>query len=116
MNFIAILKIIAGIATILTGLVSLVKPTAVYDFTGLRTEGGRGITEIRAILGAFFIGLGAAVIIFQKPETYLMLGGTYLLVALVRFIFMFIDRSVVQSNIISVITEVIIGVILILPG
>lgn len=116
MSILSILKIIAGVATVATGLVSLLWPTSVYGFTGLRTEGGRGITEIRSILGAFFIGLGVAVLYFRSPETYLMLGGTYLLVALVRFIFMFVDHSVVRSNIISVITEVILGIILVIPG
>ena len=42
------------------------------------------------------------------------LGITYLVVAGVRLISMFIDKSVERSNVISVITEVIMGVILVL--
>lgn len=115
-NIVSILKIIAGVLTIGTGLLSLLRPTAVYDFTGLRAEGGRGITEIRSILGALFIALGAAVLYFRMPETYAMLGIMYLFIALVRFVSMFIDRSVVSSNIISLVTEIVLGVILVLPG
>ena len=110
-----ILKIIVAIATIATGMLSLVKPEAVYAFTGLRAEGGRGITEIRAILGAFFIGLGVMALVYRAPQPYAMLGVTYLLTGVVRLIFMFVDQSVVQSNIISVIVEVIFGIILVLP-
>lgn len=110
-----VLKIIVAIGTIATGLLSLVKPEAVYAFTGLRAEGGRGITEIRAILGAFFIGLGVMALYFRAPQPYAMLGVTYLLTGVVRLIFMFVDQSVVQSNIISVIVELIFGIILILP-
>ena len=110
-----ILKIIVAIGTIATGLISLVRPEAVYGFTGLRAEGGRGITEIRSILGAFFIGLGVMALYFRSPQPYTMLGVTYLLVGVVRFISMFVDKSVVQSNIISVIVEIVFGIILVLP-
>jgi len=100
-GIIPVLQIIAAVLTIGTGLLSLIKPTAVYEFTGLKAEGGRGITEIRSILGALFIALGAAVLIFRTYETFAMLGIMYLFIALVRFISMFIDKSVVSSNIIS---------------
>ncbi len=109
-----ILKYVAAIATILTGAVSLIWPLRVRGFTGLEVVGGRGVTEIRSILGGFFIGLGAAVLLLNDPIAYQTLGITYLVVAVVRTISMFIDKSVVQSNIISVLAEVILGVILIL--
>lgn len=111
----SVLKIIVAIGTVATGLLSLIKPEAVYAFTGLRAEGGRGITEIRTILGAFFIGLGLMALYFRLPQTYAMLGFTYLLAGIVRLISMFVDQSVVQSNIISVIVEILFGIILILP-
>ena len=47
-----VLQIIASVATVATGVISLVRPTAVYGFTGLQFSGPRGITEIRAVLGA----------------------------------------------------------------
>lgn len=109
-----VLRIIACLATIATGIVSLFWPRSVYGFTGLRAEGGRGITEIRAVLGAFFVGLGAAALIFNAPASYKMLGITYLLVAVTRTVSMFVGASVVRSNVISVITEVILGVVLVL--
>jgi hypothetical protein len=56
------LQIIAVVATILTGLVSLVNPRGVESFTGLAAPSARGITEIRSILGGLFIGLGIAVV------------------------------------------------------
>ena len=57
MTLLEILKIAVGIATILTGLVSLIWPLRVRGFTGLEVNGGRGITEIRSILGGVF-GVG----------------------------------------------------------
>ena len=110
-----ILQIIAAIATILTGLVSLFKPESVTGFTGLHPEGGRGITEIRAVLGGFFVALGAAPLFLNSPVAYTMLGIAYLGIAVVRGISLFVDKSVTQSNIISLVVEVIFGVILVIP-
>lgn len=111
---IQILKYVAAIATILTGLASLFWPTRVLGFTGLDVVGGRGITEIRTILGALFIGLGAAALYFNMPETYKMLGITYVVMAVVRAVSIIVDDSMVSSNIISVIAEAVFGIILLI--
>jgi hypothetical protein len=58
--------------------------------------------------------LGAIPLILNVPETYQMLGITYLVVAVVRTASMIIDKSVMQSNIISVVAEIIFGIILVL--
>jgi hypothetical protein len=113
-----ILKIVAAVGTVLVGAVSIFNPTGISDFTGLDVAGNpRGVTEVRAVLGAFFVGLGLAPLIWrsQAEPMYLMLGFTYLVVAVVRTISMFVDGSVVQSNIISIVSEVILGLILVWP-
>jgi hypothetical protein len=109
-----VLQIIAAVGTIATGLVSLIAPRSVTGFTGLSPNGGRGITEIRAVLGGFFVALGVVPLVFSQPAMYLMLGITYLVVAAVRTVSMFLDKSVERSNTISVIVEIIFGVILVL--
>ena len=109
-----ILKYIAALATIATGLYALVAPLKVRGFTGLELPGGRGITEVRAVLGGFFIALGAAPLIFASNDMYLMLGIAYLGVGVVRAVSMFVDRSLVQSNYISLAVEIILGIILVL--
>jgi hypothetical protein len=109
-----ILQYMAAIATILTGAASLFWPLKVLGFTGLGVNGGRGITEIRTILGALFIGLGAAALYFNMPETYQMLGITYLVMAVVRGISIFVDKSAVSSNLISLGAEFALGIILVL--
>jgi hypothetical protein len=113
-----ILKIIAAIGTILVGAASMLMPTKIKGFTGLDVAGNpRGITEVRSVLGAFFIGLGLAPLLWrsQAEPMYLMLGFTYLVVAGVRVISMFLDKSVMRSNIISAVSEIILGIILVLP-
>jgi hypothetical protein len=114
MNILKILQIIAIIGTILTGMLSLFWPKMAQGFTGLTAPGGRGITEIRAVLGGLFIGLGIAVFLLGTREVYQMLGITYLAIAAVRAVSMVVDKSVEQSNIISLVVEIIFGVILVL--
>jgi len=114
MTLLKILQLIAVLLTIGTGFVSLVAPRSVQGFTGLTAPGPRGITEIRSILGGLFIGLGIAVFILATRETYQMLGIMYLAIAAVRLVSIFMDKSPVQSNWISLVTEIVLGVILVL--
>ena len=109
-----ILKVVAGLATVITGVVSLFWPMKVPGFTGLEPVGGRGISEIRTILGALFIGLGGAVLYFNTKEAYAILGITYLAMALVRGISILVDKSPISSNIISFIVELVLGILLVI--
>lgn len=110
---IQILKIIAAVATIITGIISVFKPESVTGFTGLQPIGGRGITEIRTILGAVFVGLGAAVLFYNSREAYGVLGITYLVMTVVRGISIFVDKAPESSNTISLVVELVLGIILI---
>ncbi len=101
------------VLTAATGAFSLVLPNSTINFTGLQPVGGRGISEIRAVLGGLFVALGLAPILL-KGDAYTMLGWAYLAIALVRIISIFADSSSVQSNWISLAVEVVFGTILIL--
>ena len=114
MTILQILKIICALGTVATGFISLIKPRAVKGFTGLDVTGPRGVTEIRAVLGGLFIGLGIAPFILGSAAVYQALGIMYLAIALVRTVSMFLDKSIMQSNIISLVVEVVFGVILVL--
>jgi len=113
MGFLLILKIIAALGTVATGLLALVKPRSVYGFTGLLADGPRGISEIRAIFGGLFIALGVAPFIFGETA-YQVLGLGYLVIAGVRLVSIFLDRSTASSNWISLGIEIVFGVILLL--
>jgi len=108
-----ILKIIVAAGTAVTGLYALLRPTAVYGFTGLAAPGPRGVTEIRAVLGGAFIGLGVVTLILRDPAAYQTLGAMYLAIAAARLGAIFLDRSSVRSNWISLAVEVVFGVILV---
>ena len=109
-----ILKIGAAVFTIAFGLYSVIVPRAIKGFTGLDVTGPRGVTEIRAVMGGTFVGLGLAPLLLAAPAAYQTLGIAYFVIAAVRVVSMFLDKSVMSSNIISVVSEVVLGVILIL--
>ena len=110
--FLTVLQYIASALTILVGAYSLFAPMSAGKFTGLTPEGGRGITEIRVILGMFFVALGAYPIIFPSDAAFHMLGFAYLLVGIARIISIYVDKSGNQSNWISVASEIVLGAIL----
>jgi len=115
MSLIQVLKIAAALATIGVGVFSLTRPKQALAFTGLQASGGRGISEIRAILGGLFIALGLAPLLLNDPVAYQMLGIANVGIAIARAASMFVlDNAVTQSNSTSLVFEVTFGVILLL--
>lgn len=112
MDFLMVLKIIAALATAATGLLAFVKPSAAYGFTGLNAEGVRGVSEMRSIFGGLFIGLGIAPFFLGAPA-YSMLGIGYVAIAAARAFSMVYDKSYARSNLISLVTEIVLGIILV---
>jgi hypothetical protein len=111
MNILMALKVIAVLATAATGLLALIKPDATYGFIGLNANGVRGVSEIRSIFGGMFIALGI-VPLFLGPVAYQMLGITYLAIAAARAFSIVFDKSYAQSNLISLVIEILLGAIL----
>lgn len=114
MTLLEILKIVAAVLTIITGLVSLFIPRRLEGFTGLAAPGPRGVTEIRAVLGGTFIGLGLAPLLLGTPESYQVVGIAYLAIMVTRLIGILVDRSFEASNWISLATEVVLGLVLVI--
>jgi hypothetical protein len=114
MHQMAIVKMLVALATALVGVIALVWPNRITGFTGLAAPGARGITEIRVVLGGFFIALGILPVLFNASDMYLMLGFTYLIAGIIRLVTMFLDGSVERSNIISTVVELVFGVLLVL--
>jgi hypothetical protein len=113
MNILLVLIIIAALATAATGLLALVRPSAAYGFTGLSAAGPRGASEIRAVFGGLFIGLGLAPF-FLGAAAFTMLGIDYLAIAAARTFSIVYDKSYAQSNWISLGIEFLLGVILVI--
>lgn len=114
MTALTVLKILAAVGTIAAGAISIVSPRSAEGFTGLAVTGPRGTSEIRAVLGALFVGLGIAVLVFRSAHAYRTLGIGYLAIAVVRAASIGLDRASTRSNWISLVSEIVLGVILVL--
>jgi hypothetical protein len=108
------IQIIFAILTIILGIFVIIRPTAIYNFTGLSANGVRGITEIRAIFGGLFVALGAAPLMLNTPASYKMLGIVYIGIAVTRIGSMVNEPCFEKSNLISLLSESIFGVLLLL--
>jgi len=113
MTFLQIHKIIAALGTIATGLLSLLRPRSIKDFTGLEASSPRAVTEIRSVLGGLFVGVGLAPFLLPHPAVFQTLGVMYLAIGLVRAVSMVVDKSTERSNVISLVVEIVFGVILV---
>ncbi len=109
-----LIQILIAVLTIILGAFVIVRPTAIYNFTGLSANGVRGITEIRAIFGGLFVALGAAPLILNTPAAYKMLGIVYIGIAVTRIGNMVSEPCFERSNLISLLSEAIFGVALLL--
>lgn len=114
MTALAILKTVAAVVTLATGLLSLIRPRSVQGFTGLDVSGPRGVTEIRAVLGGAFIALGAVPLLTRTPDAFRMLGIVYLVIGVTGIVGLILDKSLERSNLISLAVEIVFGGILVL--
>ena len=115
MSIISILKIIAVIVTILTGVYSLVLPKKLKGINELVAATPFAVTEIRAVMGGTFIGLGIAALIFPVVFVYYTLAITYTAIALIRVIYMLVDKSIDKSNLILLASEAVLAIVLYYP-
>jgi hypothetical protein len=113
LNILTIFQVIAALATTATGLLAFVRPEATFGFIGLNPNGVRGISEIRAVFGGLFIGLGLSPFLLGRPANQ-MLGYGYLAIAITRAFSILFDKSYAQSNIISLVIEIVFGVLLVM--
>ena len=107
------LQYLACILTVISGLFALFSPERAVSLTGLVPKGGRGLTEIRCVMGGLYIALGVTPF-FLGEVAFMMLGIAYLAIAMTRLISIFVDHSASRSNWGSLALELVLGVILVL--
>jgi hypothetical protein len=107
------LQYLACVLTLISGLFALFSPERAVSLTGLVPKGGRGLTEIRCLMGGLYIALGVSPFVLGGVA-FTMLGIAYLAIALVRLVSIFVDKSGNQSTWMSLGLELVLGVILVL--
>lgn len=101
---------------VLLGIFGFTFPKIAAAFVGLQPISAEGISEMRATLGSFFLGLGVACLWLQSPVAFATVGIASIIAAIARLLSLFIDRSFSIKNIGGVFTEAILGLMLLFGG
>ncbi len=86
---------IVALLTLLTGVAAMVIPRSMMSLFGLTTVEGtnNGVSEVRAIIGGFFIGTGLACLLMAQPFTYFALGVAFFFAFIGRLVSFVFDRT-----------------------
>jgi hypothetical protein len=114
MNVIALLHIYAVIITLKNGFFSVVKVLGTKKKIGMETSSPRATTEIRAVWGGIYLGLGIAGLVFPIPEVYKTLAIAYAVSNGIRGISMVIDKSIDRLCLQSMSYEVVLAFLLVI--
>lgn len=107
---------IGAVFFVLLGIFGFAFPNLAAAFVGLKPISAEGISEMRATLGSFFLGLGVACLWLQSPVAFTTVGIASIVAAIARLVSILIDRSFSIKNVGGVFTEAILGGMLLLGG
>lgn len=115
-DFSTIAPNISAVFFVLLGVFGFAFPKLAAAFVGLRPISAEGISEMRATLGSFFLGLGVACLWLQSPVAFMTVGIASVIAAVARLLSVFIDGSFSIKNVGGVFTEAILGAMLLVGG
>jgi hypothetical protein len=100
----------AGV-TVLFGLVMLFAPRLSLRILRLRTAEAHpeAVSEVRATMAGFYLGLGLCCILLAQPLLYMALGFAWLFTAFGRLVSILSDRGVTFYNGISIALEAVLA-------
>jgi hypothetical protein len=107
-----VLASLGAILTVALGLLGLLAPLHAGRMVGLKPEGPRGLSELRATYGGLFAGLGLACLVLQAPAAYAVAASAWLSAALARLLSMAVDRNPSWLNAGGVALELVIGALM----
>ena len=108
----------SALVTIGFGLVLMFAPRLSLRILRLQTAPNHpeAVSEARATMAGFYLGVGICAMLFAQPLIYLALGGGWALTAFGRIISMMSDRGVTVYNLVSVVIEILLAAAPLLYG
>jgi hypothetical protein len=93
--------------TVLFGVFCLLFPRTTLSILRLQTkpESPEALSESRATMAGFYLGLGASAILLAQPLVYLALGASWGFTAFGRLVSMVCDRGFTSFNFGSLVLE-----------
>ncbi|WP_417436253.1 DUF4345 family protein [Hoeflea sp.] len=101
----------SALVTILFGLMLLFAPRLSLRILRLQTapDHPEAVSEARATMAGFYLGVGICAMLFAQPLIYLALGCGWAFTAFGRIISMMSDRGVTIYNLASVVIEILLA-------
>jgi hypothetical protein len=101
----------SALVTILCGLLLLFAPRLSLRILRLQTlpDHPEAVSEARATMAGFYLGVGLCAMLFAQPLIYLAIGAGWAFTAFGRIISMMSDRGVTFFNLASVVIEILLA-------
>lgn len=101
----------SALVTIVFGLLLLFAPRLSLRILRLQTlpDHPEAVSEARATMAGFYLGVGICAMLFAQPLIYLAIGAGWAFTAFGRIISMMSDRGVTFFNLVSVVIEVVLA-------
>lgn len=108
----------SALVTILFGLMLLFAPRLSLRILRLQTlpDHPEAVSEARATMAGFYLGVGLCAVLFAQPLIYLAIGAGWAFTAFGRIISMMSDRGVTFFNLASVVIEILLAAAPLLYG
>lgn len=102
------LTFLSAAVTVLFGVFSLVMPRTTLRLLRLETRSGvpEAVSESRATIAGFYLGIGLTTILLAQPFLALALGAGWAFTAIGRIVSMILDRGFTIFNAVSVAIEI----------
>lgn len=101
----------SAVVTIALGLLCLLFPRTTFLMLRLQTRPGspEAVSESRATMAGFYLGVGVSAILLAQPLVYLALAAGWAFTALGRALSVIVDRGGTRFNAFSIALEVVLA-------
>ena len=103
------LPLLPAIACCLAGLAALVVPEEFARRTGLVAVGALGRSELRAVFGGVFVGIGLATLLVRTPDAHLVGGAAFLGGAAAKLLSAGLERGVLPAAVPGLLVDLVLG-------
>jgi ABC-type Co2+ transport system permease subunit len=101
--------LIAPIASLVMGLVALVFPDTFARQTGLAADGPLGRSELRAVFGGVFIGIGLACVLLGSAAAHVVGAAAFLGGATAKLLSAVLERGVLPAALPGLLVDLLLG-------
>jgi hypothetical protein len=101
--------LIAPVLTVVMGIVACLAPEAFARQTGLAADGPLGRSELRAVFGGVFIGIGLVTLALVSPAAHLVGAAAFLGGAAAKVASAVLERGVLPAALPGLLVDLLLG-------